>query len=296
MSTAVEYRKEPRRSVAAAYFALTKPRVVELLLVTTVPAMAVAASGWPGAWPVVATLVGGALCAGGANALNSYLDRDIDEKMRRTLSRPLPRHEIRPEQARRFGWGLGAVGFGWLWATVNWTAAALTAGAFLFYVFVYTLRLKRTTTQNIVIGGAAGAVPTLVGWAAVTGRLELPAWVMFAIVFAWTPAHFWALSLRYLGDYAAAGVPMLPVVRGVEVTTQRILAYAGTTVLFSLALVPVADMGWVYLVGAIGLGAWLMFEAFLVGRRPDRAMTLFVRSNTYLAALFGAMLIDRVLS
>lgn len=282
-------------ATVGAYVALTKPRIVELLLITTVPAMAVAADGWPGTWLVVATLIGGTLSAAGANALNSYHDRDIDELMRRTARRPLPRHRVEPARARVFGWALGAVGFGWLWAFTNLTAAALATAALVFYVFVYTLLLKRTTVQNIVIGGAAGAAPVLVGWAAVTGSLALPAWVMFAIVFAWTPPHFWALALRYREDYAAAGVPMLPVVRGVAATTRQILLYAGVLVLFSLALVPAAGMWWVYLASAVGLGGWFVVEAFRVHLRPERAMALFTASTVYLAALFAAMLVDRLL-
>ena len=192
------------------YWALTKPRIIELLLITTVPAMVLAARGWPGTWLVLSTLIGGTLSAGGANALNCYIDRDIDEVMRRTSRRPLPRHQIEPVDARNFGIALGLAGFAWLWAFTNLTAALLATAALLFYVFVYTLWLKRTTPQNIVIGGAAGAVPALVGWAAVTGGVGLAAWILFAVVFYWTPPHFWALALRYRDEYAAAAVPMLP--------------------------------------------------------------------------------------
>jgi protoheme IX farnesyltransferase len=278
----------------AAYAALTKPRIIELLLITTVPAMVVAYAGWPGTWLVAATVMGGTLSAAGANTLNSYHDRDIDAIMRRTSSRPLARHAVAPERARAFGWALGVAGFAWLWVFTNLLAAGLSTAALLFYVFVYTLALKRSTDQNIVIGGAAGAAPVLVGWAAVTGSLAAPAWIMFAVVFAWTPAHFWALALRYREDYAAAGVPMLPVTRGVEATTRQILLYAGITVLFSLALVPAALMGWVYLLASIGLGAWFLIEAYRVVRNPDRAMKMFGASNVYLAALFAAALADRL--
>lgn len=284
------------RAIVGSYIALTKPRIVELLLITTVPAMVVAADGWPSTWLVLATLVGGTLSAAGANALNSYYDRDIDEIMRRTSRRPLPRHAIAPRRALVFASSLGVAGFLVLWASSNLLAALLATAALAFYVGVYTLVLKRSTTQNIVIGGAAGAAPVLVGWAAVTGTLELPAWVLFAIIFAWTPPHFWALALRYEDDYAAAGVPMLPVVRGVPATTRQIVAYAGVMVLFSLALVPVAGMGWVYLVAAAGLGLWFLTECILVALRPERAMRLFSASTAYLTVLFAAMLVDRLVA
>jgi protoheme IX farnesyltransferase len=277
-----------------AYLALTKPRIIELLLITTLPAMALAADGWPGTWPAIATLFGGALTAGGANALNSYLDRDIDEVMRRTARRPLPSHQVRPELAARFGWALGAAGTLWLYLTTNWLAALLAASALLFYVFVYTMALKRTTRQNIVIGGAAGAAPVLVGWAAVTGSLALPAWVMFAVVFAWTPPHFWALALRYQDDYARAGVPMLPVVVGTAATARQMLLYSGVTVLASLALIPLTGLRWIYLLTALLLGGWLIVESVRVLRNPARAMALFTFSTAYLSALFGAILVDRL--
>jgi protoheme IX farnesyltransferase len=277
-----------------SYVALTKPRIIELLLVTTVPAMVLAAGGWPGTWLVVATLIGGTLSAAGANTLNSWADRDIDEVMGRTSRRPLPRHRVEPRAALVFGAALGVAGFVWLWMLVNLMAALISGAALLFYVFVYTLALKRTTTHNIVIGGAAGAAPTLVGWAAVTGGVALPAWILFAIVFYWTPPHFWALAIRYQGDYARASIPMLPVVVGVQRTAQQILVYSGVMVLVSLMLVPAAGMGWVYLVAAIGLGAWFLIEAFRMSRHPERAMVLFRVSTIYLAALFGAVWLDVV--
>ena len=280
------------RDTAAAYFALTKPRIIELLLITTVPAMVVAAGGWPGTWLVIATLVGGSLSAGGANALNSYHDRDIDQVMARTSARPLPNSRVTPERAQVFGWSLGVLGFFVLWLTSNLLAAALSTAALLFYVFVYTLYLKRATVQNIVIGGAAGAAPALVGWAAVRGDLDVAAWIMFAIVFVWTPPHFWALAVKYKDDYAAAGVPMLPVVAGVESTTRQMMSYAGIMVLFSLALVPVADMGWIYLLTAVGTGGWFVLETVRTHLDPGRAMKLFGVSTIYLSALFGAMLVD----
>ena len=280
------------RSKVASYFALTKPRIIELLLITTVPSMVLAAGRWPGLWPVLATLIGGSLSAGGANALNNYVDRDIDQIMKRTRSRPLARHEVPPSSALVLGTALGVAGFVWLWATTNLLAAAIATAALLFYVFVYTLRLKRTTTQNIVIGGAAGAAPALVGWAAVTGSLALPAWVLFLVVFYWTPPHFWALAIRYRDDYEKAGVPMLPVVVGVEATTRKMLLYTGLMVAISLLLVPVAGMRWIYLVAAVVLGAWFLWDTWRVYRRPEDAMRLFTTSTVYLAALFGAVMLD----
>ncbi|MGH3667714.1 MAG: heme o synthase [Acidimicrobiia bacterium] len=280
------------RSKAASYFALTKPRIIELLLITTVPSMVLAAGRWPGVWPVLATLIGGSLSAGGANALNNYFDRDIDQIMKRTRSRPLARHEVPPSNALVLGIALGIAGFAWLWATTNLLAAIIATAALLFYVFVYTLRLKRTSTQNIVIGGAAGAAPTLVGWAAVTGSLDLPAWVLFLVVFYWTPPHFWALAIRYREDYEKAGVPMLPVVVGVEATTRKMLLYTGLMVGISLLLVPVAGMRWIYLGAAIALGAWFLWDTWRVFRRPEDAMRLFTTSTMYLAALFGAVMLD----
>ena len=280
------------RFKAASYFALTKPRIIELLLITTVPSMVLAAGRWPGVWPVLTTLIGGSLSAGGANALNSYVDRDIDQIMKRDRSRPLARHEVPPSNALVLGVALGVAGFAWLWATTNLLAATIATAALLFYVFVYTLKLKRTSTQNIVIGGAAGAAPTLVGWAAVTGSLDLPAWVLFLVVFYWTPPHFWALAIRYRDDYEKAGVPMLPVVAGVEATTRKMLLYTGLMVGISLLLVPVAGMRWIYLGAAIALGAWFLWDTWRVFRRPEDAMRLFTTSTVYLAALFGAVMLD----
>jgi len=283
------------RGVFAAYVALTKPRIIELLLITTVPAMVLAAGVWPGTWLVVATLIGGTLSAGGANTLNSYVDRDIDQHMRRTRSRPLVRHEVPPRNALIFGCVLGVAGFLWLGLTSNWLAASISTAALLFYVFVYTIWLKRRTVQNIVIGGAAGAAPALVGYAAVTGTVGLPAWVLFLIVFYWTPPHFWALALRYEEDYARAGVPMLPVVVGVPATTTRMLLYSGLMVGTSLMLVPIAEMSWIYLVASIGLGGWFIWETWTVHRKPEKAMHLFTSSSIYLAALFAAVMLDVLL-
>lgn len=274
------------------YVALTKPRVIELLLITTVPAMVLAAQGWPGTWLVLATLIGGTLSAAGANTLNSYLDRDIDGLMGRTKRRPLPVHGVEARNALWFGVGLGVVGFAWLWVFTNLTAAVWSTAALLFYVVVYTILLKRTTTRNIVIGGAAGAAPALVGWAAVTGGVGLPAWILFAIVFYWTPPHFWALALRYQSDYAAASVPMLPVVRGREATVRQILLYSAILVWLTLLLVPVAGMGWVYLVGAIGLGGWFFWESWRMTRPDTKPIRLFTASNIYLAALSAIIVAD----
>jgi protoheme IX farnesyltransferase len=280
------------RATVAAYFALTKPRIIELLLITTVPSMILAAGRWPGTWLVVATLIGGSLSAGGANALNNYVDRDIDQVMRRTRSRPLVRQLIPPANALTFGVVVGVAGFVWLWVTTNLLAASISTAALLFYVFVYTLGLKRKSTQNIVIGGAAGAAPALVGWAAVAGTLQLPAWFLFLIVFYWTPPHFWALAIRYRDDYERAGVPMLPVVVGVEATTRKMLLYTGLMVAISLLLVPVAGMRWIYLAAAIGLGAWFLWDTWRVYRRPQDAMRLFTTSTVYLSALFAAVALD----
>ena len=280
-----------------AYFALTKPRIVELLLITTVPAMIVAQRGMPPLSLVLLTLVGGALAAGGANAINCFVDRDIDEVMARTRRRPLPSHRIAPRNALIFGAALGAVSFGLLWVTVNPLAAALSLGALLFYVFVYTLGLKRNTPQNIVIGGAAGAVPALVGWAAVRGEVELPAIVLFGIVFYWTPPHFWALAMRYERDYAAAGVPMMPVVYGREETAKHIVLYALLLLATTLAFFSVARMGWLYLIAALALGAAFVFKAVSLQRRPstEGAWGLFRFSIHYLALLFAAMAADQLL-
>lgn len=282
----------PVRTRLAAYVALTKPRIIELLLITTVPAMVLAAGGWPDTWLVVATLVGGTLSAAGANTLNCVYDADIDELMRRTKGRPLARHEVSLKNALIFGVVLGAAGFVVLWVTSNLLAAALSTSALLFYVFVYTIYLKRRSTQNIVIGGAAGAAPALVGWAAVTGSLAITPWVLFLIVFYWTPPHFWALAVRYKDDYARAGVPMLPVIAGVERTTRRMLLYTGLMVGVSLLLVPVAGLRWVYLASALALGGWFLVDTWLVYRDPSKAMRLFTTSTVYLSALFGAAMVD----
>jgi len=280
--------------VASAYLQLTKPRIISLLLITTVPAMILADRGVPPLWLILATLVGGMLTAGGANAINQFVDRDIDEIMSRTRGRPLPGHRVEPRNALVFGIVLGVAGFGWLALTVNLLAALLAVAAILFYVFVYTAWLKRTSPQNIVIGGAAGAVPVLVGWAAVTNTVALPAWIMFAIVFTWTPPHFWALAVRYQGDYAAAGVPMLPVVAGERSTSRQILAYATVLVPITLLLWPVAHTGFVYPAAALVLGGWFVGGAIRLLRHTtsENAMRLFKVSVFYLALLFAALAVD----
>ncbi len=284
------------RESLTAYFLLTKPRIIELLLITTVPTMFLAKRGIPSPWLVLTTLFGGSLSAASANVINCYLDRDIDSTMRRTRRRPLPARQVTPEDALRFGLALGAAGFVWLWATVNLLSASLATAAILFYVFVYTIGLKRRTAQNIVIGGAAGAVPVLVGWAAVTGRIELPALVLFAIIFYWTPPHFWALSLRYREDYEAAGVPMLPVVRGPKRTGQQILYYTLLLVAVTLLMYPAGRMGLIYLAAAVGLGAAFVWRAVGLARDVSgkRAIGLFSFSNQYLALLFLAVAVDAV--
>ncbi|MDQ1519263.1 MAG: heme o synthase [Actinomycetota bacterium] len=281
-------------ATAQSYVRLTKPRVVELLLVTAVPPMVLAARGWPALRLVVAVLVGGALAAGGANAINCWIERDRDQVMRRTHNRPLPAGEIDPTSALVFGIALNVVAFVFLTAETNLLAACLTLAATLFYVFVYTIWLKPRTVQNIVIGGAAGAVPALVGWAAVTDRVSAPAWVLFLVVFCWTPAHFWALALKYREDYAAAGIPMLPVVRGVAATTRGILRYAVLTVAVTLTLGLFTDVGAIYL-GVAGLAGLVFIGAAVQLVRdgdPKRAIRFFGWSNLYLMLVFVAVAAD----
>jgi protoheme IX farnesyltransferase len=298
-------RRAATRDSVSAYIALTKPRIIELLLVTTVPAMVLATREVPGiqlghwAWLTVWTLVGGTLAAGSANAINCYLDRDIDELMVRTRRRPLPAHEVDPERAVVFGLVLGAVAFGVLAFFVNLLAAFLALLAIAFYVVVYTIVMKRTTPQNIVIGGAAGALPPVIGWAAVTGNVGVPALLLFAIVFYWTPPHFWALSLRIRKDYAAAGVPMLPVVRGIPETTRQIGLYTVLLVAISLVLWSVARMGAIYLVAAVVLGTIFLRQAYGLWRQGSSeeastagAIRLYRYSISYLTLLFAAIAID----
>ena len=289
----------PRSTAAVfrAYVALTKPRIIELLLVTTVPVMVLAARGWPSLWTLLATLVGGTLAAASANTINCVVDRDIDAVMARTKRRPMARAEIGPEAALRFGLVLGMVATALLGFTVNWTSAILADGAILFYVFVYTLGLKRRTPSNIVIGGAAGCFPVLIGWSAVRGNVGWPAVVLFAVVFLWTPPHFWSLAMRFKDDYAAAGVPMLPVVAGPSVVTRRIVFYSWAMVLASLLLVPFGA-GWLYAVAAVVLGAVFVVEAHRLHHRvvrglAARPLALFRLSITYLSLLFAAVAVSQ---
>jgi protoheme IX farnesyltransferase len=280
--------------------ALTKPRIIEMLLVTTLPSMVLAWRGVDGmdplrfAWLAVATLIGGTLAAGAANAVNCYLDRDIDELMVRTRRRPLPAHEVSPQDALAFGLVLTVVSFAWLTFTTNLVAAFLALLAIGFYVVVYTLLLKRSTPQNIVLGGAAGALPPVIGWTAVTGDIALPALLLFAIVFYWTPPHFWALALRIRGDYAAASVPMLPVTHGVQETTRQIALYTVLMVALTLVFFAVAQMGLVFLAGALVLGGLFLVHAVAMARdgTDARAVRLYRYSITYLAALFGLIILD----
>ncbi len=296
MRARVAPRAEPGPiDTVRAYIALTKPRIIELLLVTTIPTMVLAAGGLPSPWLVAAVIVGGTLAAGGANAINMYVDRDIDDLMRRTRHRPLPRHAVEPRAALYFGIGLSVAAFAFLALTVNLLSAVLALSATAFYVFVYTMWLKRTTPQNIVIGGAAGCVPVLVAWAAVTGEVGLPALVLFAIVFYWTPPHFWALALRYRGDYAAARVPMLPVVRGEAETARQIVLYTIALVAVSLLLFPAAGMGLIYLVAAVVLGVLFLWRALRLRADASNgraAIVLFRYSISYLTLLFLAVAID----
>jgi len=286
--------RRPLLTTVGAYVRLTKPRVIELLLVTAVPPMVLAQGGFPRLALIVAVVVGGALAAGGANTINCWIERDRDQLMRRTVGRPLPQGEIVPVRALAFGVALNVVAFVVLASVANLLAAVLTLSATLFYVFVYTLWLKPRTVQNIVIGGAAGAVPALVGWAAVRGTLGAPAWILFAIVFFWTPAHFWALALKYRDDYAAAGVPMLPVVAGIEVTTRRIAAYATITVALTFAMTLTNDVGRLYAAAVLVLGALFVGRALSLAREPtpQRAIRFFGWSNVYLMLVFVAVAVD----
>jgi heme o synthase len=288
----------PRRllDTLGDYVALTKPRIIELLLVTTVPTMIVAERGLPSLWLVAATVLGGTLAAGGANAMNMVVDRDIDRVMVRTRNRPLASGRLTARAALTFAIGIELAAFGFLWATVNLLSAALAVAACLFYVFVYTLWLKRSSARNIVIGGAAGAVPVLVGWTAVTNSLDWPPVVLFAVIFYWTPPHFWALAIRYRDDYARAHVPMLPVVASLQTTAVRIVLY--TLLLWALTLLfaPVAGMGDVYLAAALALGAvftWLAV-GLLRDSSPQAAMRVFTWSITYITLLFGAIALDQL--
>ena len=288
----------PRRTTVGsrlgAYVALTKPRIIELLLVTTLPTMIVAQRGMPPVWLMGATLLGGALAAGGANAINMFVDRDIDQLMHRTRKRPLVTGAVTPRNALVFAITLEVVAFVELWGWVNLLSACLAVSATLFYVFVYTLWLKRTSSQNIVIGGAAGAVPVLVGWAAVTNSLAWTPLVMFAIIFVWTPPHFWALAVKYKDDYQAANVPMLPAVATFRRTAGEILIYSVLLVGVSVLLAAVATLGALYLISAAALGVVFVALAVRLWRTatPKAAMQLFSYSITYLTLLFVVMAVD----
>ena len=287
------------RSVVSAYVALTKPRIVELLLVTTIPAMMLAAGGVPSIPLMLVVLAGGSLAAGAANALNCYIDRDIDQLMRRTSRRPLPRHTVSPRAALVFGLALAAVSTVLMAVFTNWLATVLTVAAVVYYDVVYTLWLKRTTWQNTVWGGACGAAPVLIGWAAVTGGLAWPAWLMFAIVFLWQPPHFYALAIKFRDDYARAGIPMLPVVRSLRRVGLESVIYAALTLAASLALWPFG-MSWIYGVPAAVLGLIFLREAWRLyaqARRGEQVkpMKMFHWSTTYLTLLFVAIAIDAVI-
>ncbi|QJY48513.1 heme o synthase [Pseudonocardia broussonetiae] len=286
------------RTTVGAYLGLTKTRIIEQLLVVTVPAMFLAQRGIPSVWLIVATLLGGALAAASAHALNCVVDADIDKVMKRTARRPLAKGQVPPRNALVFGLVLGVLSSVWLGLTTNWLAAALSVAAIAFYVLVYTLLLKRRTSQNIVWGGAAGCMPVVIGWAAVTGTVEWPALVMFAIIFFWTPPHFWALAMRYREDYAAAGVPMLPVVATPVQVSRRIVAYSWVMGAVTLLLLPVTS--WVYAAAAVLGGAWFIFSAHRLhgavasGEDPT-PMKLFHLSNAYLCLLFAAIAVDAAL-
>jgi heme o synthase len=286
-------RRAPKTKVGA-YIALTKPRIIELLLITTVPTMVVANKAWP-AWSLVVwTLVGGTLSAGGANAVNMYVDRDIDKLMPRTQGRPLVTGVISPRGALVFALILQAVAFAVLARFVNVLSAVLALSAAAFYVFVYTLWLKRTSKQNIVIGGAAGAVPVLIGWSSVTNRLAWAPVVLFVLMFLWTPPHFWALAIRYTEDYRAAGVPMMPVVESAEYTSKKMVTYTVGVLVSSLVFWPVSKLGLIYGISAIVLGALFLWGAFDLTKdpTPKKAMRVFGFSITYVTLLFGAMMLD----
>jgi protoheme IX farnesyltransferase len=297
--TAVSGTRSIRRTVMA-YVALTKPRVVELLLVVTAPTMILAERGLPSLWLMVATLIGGSLSAGSAGAFNCYIDRDIDRVMNRTKRRPLVTGELTDRQALVFAWVLGAASIAWLWIFTNWLAAALSFGAILLYVVFYTIVLKRRTAQNIVWGGVAGCMPVLIGWAAVTGDLSWPPFILFMIIFLWTPPHYWPLSMKYREDYRAAGVPMLSVVRGRAQVGLQVILYAWATVACSLLLIPVADMGLLYSGIALVTGGWFIYETHRLYNLAIRhehvsPMRVFHGSIAYLTLLFVAVGVDPLL-
>jgi protoheme IX farnesyltransferase len=292
--------RTPPLSIGAkvsAYVALTKPRIIELLLVTTVPTMVVAEGGVPPLWLMVATVLGGTLAAGGANAINMYVDRDIDALMDRTKNRPLVTGAVTPRSALVFAVSIEILAFVWLWTLVNLLSAVLAVSACLFYVFVYTLWLKRTSTQNIVIGGAAGAVPVLIGWSSVTDTVSVSAVVLFGVMFFWTPPHFWALAIKYKDDYSRADVPMLPSVASHRTTTTKMLAYTVVVVALSLVFGWTAGLGLLYWATAVVLGAvfiWMSVDVMST-ESPARAIRLFTFSITYVTLLFGVMAADVII-
>ena len=298
--TATNTRAVGIRDITSAYVALTKPRIIELLLLTTVPVMFLAAQGVPGLWLVVATVVGGTLSAGSANTLNCVVDADIDQQMRRTQRRPLARHTVSNRAALIFGLALGVVSTVWLGLLVNWLSSGLALAANVFYVVGYTMLLKRRTSQNIVWGGAAGCFPALIGWTAVTNELAWAPVVLFMVVFFWTPPHFWALAMRYREDYSMANVPMLPSIAKSSTVGRQIVIYSYVMVATSLVLWPVTPTGWFYPTAAIVLGAVFLTEAHALNRRSQgteqltliKPMRLFHWSNAYLALLFVAAAVD----
>ena len=283
-----------------AYVALTKPRIIELLLVTTAPVMILAQRGIPNLWLVLATLIGGALSAGSAGAFNCYIDRDIDRVMKRTSKRPLVTGELSDREALIFSWVIGAISVLWLGFLVNWLSAALSLAALLFYVLLYTLVLKRRTSQNIIWGGIAGCFPALIGWSAVTNSLSWTPVILFFVVFLWTPPHYWPLSMKYRTDYASAKVPMLAVVRGRTQVGLQVILYAWATVACSLLLIPVAPMGLLYTVVAVASGGWFIFEShrlysIAIRHGEVKPMRVFHSSISYLTVLFVAVGIDPLL-
>ncbi|MPZ65950.1 MAG: protoheme IX farnesyltransferase [Pseudonocardiaceae bacterium] len=291
-------RHEAVLRTVSSYLALTKPRVIELLLVTTIPAMLLAERGVPAPWLVLATLIGGSMAAGSANALNCVADADIDAVMKRTSSRPLVTHDIPARNALVFGIALGVASFGWLWVTANLLSAVLAVATILFYLFVYTLLLKRRTAQNIIWGGAAGCMPVVIGWSAVTGSVDWPALVMFAVVFFWTPPHTWSLAMNFRDDYRRVGVPMLPAVASPVYVSRQIVIFTWLMVAASLLLVPATS--WVYAAAASLAGMWFIAMAHRLHMavccgEPTKPMRLFHLSNSYLALVFVAIAVDSVL-
>lgn len=304
MNIAVADRVTPQRVSAVdkvkGYISLTKPRVMELLLVTTVPVMILAQGGIPNLWLVLATVIGGAMSAGSAGAFNCYIDRDIDKVMKRTSKRPLVTGVLTPREALVFSWALAIASTVWLYVTTNPLTAALSVGAIFFYVVIYTLWLKRWTSQNIIWGGIAGCFPVLIGWAAVANSLSWAPFILFAVVFLWTPPHYWPLSMKYRDDYKSAGVPMLSVVRGRAQVGLQVILYAWATVACSLLLIPVASMGIVYTVVAIASGSWFVYEThrlYNLAIRHEKVspMRVFHGSISYLTLLFVAVGIDPLL-